>query len=172
MVETANNLSAPEEEDDEFNEDLDPDWRTLEENRCPVCGVINPNKTLIECTHCCKRYHITCVNIRKSQLKQLTRYSCRSCRNVSNPNHDTPNTETKQDLNLTYSNTWGHANLMYPYWVISPGVLELLQLKPSTSSTLMWSRPTLLYPGLSSCASRIMDCKSLKRKSQHQLAPY
>ena len=95
MVETANNLSAPEEEDDEFNEDLDPDPRTLEENRCPVCGVINPNKTLIECTHCCKRYHITCVNNRKSQLKQFTRCSCRSCRNVSNPNHDTPNTDNQ-----------------------------------------------------------------------------
>ena len=46
MAEAASNPSVPEE-DDKFEEDLDLDRRTLEENRCPVCGVFKLKKVFI-----------------------------------------------------------------------------------------------------------------------------
>ena len=81
----AENISASDDEDAIV--DFDNGQRSCEDKRCPECLEIRKRKPLIECSKCGSNYHMTCVGVTRAQAKEISLYTCKTCRDVIAPNH-------------------------------------------------------------------------------------
>ena len=135
--------------EDEFEEDFVNDPRSYEENRCPICREINARKHLIECATCCTRYHMTCVKITRAQAKQIPKYKCPQCRNITTPNQEsldvanqsTPNFDLLNHLHTCKSNISLIGNIPRGARITAAEALnELINNVIQSNTPIAWSK--------------------------------